>query len=215
MPLCSARLAPAAAACTRLCSAKRLVARPRRPESVAPGRSPQFGAPVALRAAHSSTRAALASPPASVPPRSARARRRRAQAYVGTFLRRAAPAVDAAPGASEAVGAAPAAAPAAPPDGAAAEASAGAEAGAGPAAAAAAAEDPAAGLYEVGTFCQVEMMAETEFGAQLLLQGHRRLRRTRTAGAVRRPRRPPALLGMRDIASRCAAVLMLLFVVVS
>ncbi len=27
---------------------------------------------------------------------------------------------------------------------------------------------------------QVEMMAETEFGAQLLLQGHRRLRRTRT-----------------------------------
>jgi len=150
-----------------------------------------------------------------VPPRSARARRRRAQAYVGTFLRRAAPAVDAAPGASEAVGAAPAAAPAAPPDGAAAEASAGAEAGAGPAAAAAAAEDPAAGLYEVGTFCQVEMMAETEFGAQLLLQGHRRLRRTRTAGAVRRPRRPPALGGMRDIASRCAAVLMLLFVVVS
>ena len=37
------------------------------------------------------------------------------------------------------------------------------------------AADAAAGLYEVGTFCQVEMMAETDFGAQLLLQGHRRV----------------------------------------
>ena len=77
--------------------------------------------------------------------------RRRAQAYVGTFLRRATPAVDV-----EDV------------TGQEAETLGASVEGAGEA------EDPAAGLYEVGTFCQVEMMAETEFGAQLLLQGHRR-----------------------------------------
>lgn len=70
---------------------------------------------------------------------------------MGTFLRRATPAVDV-----EDV------------TGQAAETSEASAEGAKEAA------DAAAGLYEVGTFCQVEMMAETEFGAQLLLQGHRR-----------------------------------------
>ena len=77
----------------------------------------------------------------------------RAQAYVGTFLRRPTPAADAEDVTGKGAGT----------SGAPAE-------GAGEAA------DAAAGLYEVGTFCQVEMMAETDFGAQLLLQGHRRVR---------------------------------------
>ena len=70
---------------------------------------------------------------------------------MGTFLQRATPAVDVEDVSGQAAGT----------SGASAEGLAGAE-------------DPAAGLYEVGTFCQVEMMAETDFGAQLLLQGHRR-----------------------------------------
>lgn len=81
--------------------------------------------------------------------------RRRAQAYVGTFLRRSTPALEVEDVTAQS---SPAAEP--PAEGSAAE----------PGAAAASSEDAAAGLHEVGTFCQVEMIAETDFGAQLLLQ---------------------------------------------
>ncbi len=81
--------------------------------------------------------------------------RRRAQAYVGTFLRRSTPAVEV-----EDVTAQSSPAAEAPAEGSDAE----------PGAAKTSSEDAAAGLHEVGTFCQVEMIAETDFGAQLLLQ---------------------------------------------
>jgi hypothetical protein len=118
-------------------------------------------------------------------PRPPSPRTPRGQAYVGAFLKKPdkllAEEAAGRPAAAAAAGAAPSTAEAGAAEGAAA----GAGAGEGGAAGSGEGGDAAGHLYEVGTFAQVHtiLSGDTTDSAQLLLLGHRRLRREATVRA--------------------------------